>query len=82
MSRTKKLPSIKKIALESLHQRLGHISIRSLMDGNTDNVQEDIDLRIDPDPFCTLSHISSMNKKARSNNPIKPKAHFNWGLWI
>ena len=30
MSRTKKLPSRKKIALESLHQRLVHISIRSL----------------------------------------------------
>ena len=53
MSKTKKLPSIKKIALELLHQRLGHISIRSLLDGDTANLWEDIDLRIYPDQFFT-----------------------------
>ena len=51
MSKTKKLPSRKKIALELLHQRLGHISTRSLMDGDNANVWEDIELRINPDPF-------------------------------
>ena len=38
ISKTKKLPSRKKIALELLHQRLGHRSTRSLLDGDTANV--------------------------------------------
>ena len=80
MSKTKKLPSRKKIALELLHQRLGHRQTRSLLAGDTSNVWEDIELRINPDPFCTSCHISSMNKKARSNNPLKPKAPFKWFL--
>ena len=40
------------------------------MAGDTDNFLEDIELRIDPDPFCTSCHISSMKKKARSKNPL------------
>ena len=48
-----KLPSIEKIALELLHQRLGHISTRSLLAGDTANIWKDIELRIYPDPFCT-----------------------------
>ena len=63
MSKTKKLPSRKKIALELLHQRLGHMSTRSLLDGNTANVWENIELRIDPNPFYTLCQISSMKKR-------------------
>ena len=69
MSKTKKLPDRKKIALELLHQRLGHRSTRSLLAGDTDNVWEGIELRIDPDPFCTSCQISSMNKKDRSKIP-------------
>ena len=42
MSKTKKLPSRKKIALELLHQKLGHRSTRSLLAGGTANVWEDI----------------------------------------
>ena len=61
MSKTKKLPARKKIALELLHQILGRISTRSLLDGDTDNVWEDIELRIDPDPFCISCQIFSMN---------------------
>ena len=38
MLKTKKLPSRKKIALELLHQRLGHRSTRSLLSGYTANV--------------------------------------------
>ena len=82
MSKTKKLSSRKKIALELLHQRLGHISTIPLLAGNTDNVWEDIDLIIDPEPFCTSCKISSMNKKARYKNPLKPKAPFSGVLWI
>ena len=33
---------------------------------------------IDPDPFFTSCHIYSMNKKARSKNPLNPKAYFKW----
>ena len=63
MSKTKKLPSRKKIALKILHQRLGHRFTRSLLAGDTTNVWGDIDLRIDPDTFCTSCQISSMNKR-------------------
>ena len=78
MSKTKKLPSRKKITLELLHQILVHRSNRLLLAGDTNNVWEDIDLRIDPGPFCTSCHIYSMNRKDRSKNPLKPKAPFKW----
>ena len=78
MSKTKKLPARKKIALELLHQILGHRSTISLLAGDTANIWEDIDLRIDPDPFFTSCQISSMNKKAGSKIPLKPKAPFKW----
>ena len=76
ISKKNKLPARKKIALELLHHRLGQISTRSLLDGDTANVWEDLELRIYPDPFCTSCKISSMNKKARSKIPLKPKAPF------
>ena len=63
MSKTKKLPSIKKIALELLHQILGHRSTRSLLDGDTANIWEYIELRIDPDPFFTSYQISPIKKR-------------------
>ena len=78
MDKSKKNPARKKIALELLHQRLGHRSTRSLKAGDTANVWEDVELIIDPDPFCTSCKISSMNKKARSKIPLKPKATFKW----
>ena len=78
MSKKNKFPARKKIALELLHQKLGHRSTRSLLTGDTANVWENVELRIDPDPFYTSCHISSMNKKARSNIPLKPKAPFKW----
>ena len=80
MESSKKNPKInpkrKKIALELMHQRLGHRSTISLIAGDTANVWEDVELRIDPDPFCTSCKISSMNKKARSKLTLKPKAPF------
>ena len=60
---SKKNPARKKITLELLHQRLGHRSTISLISGDTANVWEDVELRIDPDPFCTSCKISYMNKK-------------------
>ena len=64
--------------MKLLHHRLGHISTRSLMDGYTENIWKDIELSIDLDPFCKSRHISSMNKKDVSKNPLKPKARFKW----
>ena len=78
MSKTKKLAPRKKVYLEFLHQILGHRSTRSLIVGDTDNFWEDIELRIYPDPFCTSFQISSMKKKARSKNILKPKAPLWW----
>ena len=78
MSKTEKLPSRKNIALKLLQQRLGNILTRSFLAGYNDNVWEDIDLRIYSYPFCTSCHISSMNKKAGSKNPLNPKAPFKW----
>ena len=63
MSKKNKLPARKTIALELLHQILGHRSTRSVLAGDTGNVWEDVELRIDPDPFCTSCQISSMKKK-------------------
>ena len=66
------------MSLELMHQRLGHRSTRSVIAGDTVNVWEVVEKRIDPDPFCTACKISSMNIKARSNIPLKPKAPFKW----
>ena len=74
----KRNPKRKKIALGLMHQSLGRRSTRSLIAGDTANVWEDSELKIDVDPFCTSSKISSMNKKARSKLPLKPKAPFKW----
>ena len=82
MEKSKKNPARKKIALELFHQRLGHRSTRSLIAGDTANVWEDAELKIDPDPFCTSCKIPSMNKKAMSKLLLKPKAPFKWVLWM
>ena len=78
MSNKNKLPARNKISLELPHQRLVHRSTRSLLAGDTANVWEDVELRIDPYHFCTSCPIYSMNKKARSKIPLKPKAPFKW----
>ena len=61
-----------------MHQRLGHRSTISFLAEYTANFWEDIELRIYPDPFFTSCQISSMNKKARSKIPLKPKSPFKW----
>ena len=78
MSKTKTLPSRKRIALEMLNQILGHRSTRWLLAGDTANVWEDIELWIDPDHIFTSCQISLMNKKARSRSPLKQKEPFKW----
>ena len=51
MSKTNKLPSRKKTALELLHHRLGHRPTIPLMTIYTANVWRVTELRIDPDNF-------------------------------
>ena len=48
------------------------------MAGDTANFWKDTELRIYPEPYFTSCKISSMNKKARSKNPLKPKSPFKW----
>ena len=50
----KKIPK-KKTPLEILHQILGHRSTRSIVAGDTTNVWQDIELRVDPYPFFKSS---------------------------
>ena len=76
-TKSKKIAHIKKVSLELLYHRFGKRSTRSLMAGDTANVWQDIELRIDLDPFCTSCHISSINKKYMSKNPLAP---FKWVL--
>ena len=61
-----------------IHQRLGHRSTRSLLAWDNSNVWEDVEPGINPNPFCASCQISSMNKKARSKIPLKPKAPYKW----
>ena len=49
-----------------------------MLAGDTANVWEDVELRIDPDLFCTSCQISSMNKKARAKIPLNSKAPLKW----
>ena len=76
MSKNNKSPARNKIVLELLHQRLGHRYTRSLLAGDTDNVWEDIEIKIDPCSFCKSCQNSSINKKDRSGISLKPKAPF------
>ena len=69
-----------KIAVELLHQTLGHKSKKSLMARDTTNFWQDIELKIYQDTFLTSFRIFSMNKKARSKNILKLKAPFKWVL--
>ena len=67
-----------KVPLELLHQRLGHRSTKSLLDGDTEFFWQDIELRVDPEPLCISCQISTINKKARPKTPLKPKTPFKW----
>ena len=80
MSKSKKLAPRKKVALGLLYHILGHISTRSLMDGDTENVWKDIEPKVYPDPLFKSCQISLMKKKSRSKNVLNPKAHFKWFL--
>ena len=73
----RKIPK-KKGSMELLHQRLGHIYTRSLLAVNTEKVYQDIDIKADPDPFCTSCQIYTINEKAISKKPLKSRTPFRW----
>ena len=58
MSKLKKIAPRNKVPLKLLHPILGHRSSISLMPGDTANVCNDIELRINTDPFFTSCQIS------------------------
>ena len=78
MPKTKKLTSKKKVSLELLHHRFGHISTRSLMAGDTESVCKDIEFRINPDSFCTPCKIYSIKKRLDLKMHWKKKSPFKW----
>ena len=51
--KSNKMAPRNKVSLELLHHRLGHKSTRLLMAGDTENVWQNIEIRIYPYPFCT-----------------------------
>ena len=51
------------------------------MSGDTANVWQDMEPRMDPDSFCTLCQISSI-KKGYIQEYIETKRTFQMGLWI
>ena len=61
-----------------MNQKLGRRSTRLLLDGYTELFWQDIELRVDPDTFCTSYQISTINKEARSKTPPKANTPFKW----
>ena len=61
-----------------LHQRLGNLSIRLLLSGDTANVWQEIELRVDHEPLCSSYQIYTINTKSRSGTPLNPKTPFKW----
>ena len=59
ISKTKKLPSRTKINFELLHHIFGYRYSISLLAGDSDNVWDNIELRIYPDPFSASFQIYS-----------------------
>ena len=57
---------------------MGHSSTKSLLDGYTENIWQDIDLRVYPDPFYTSCQISTINKYSISKTPLNPNTPFKW----
>ena len=78
MSKSNKLAPRKKFTSGLSHHGLGRRSTRSLMAGDTYNSWKDIELRIYLDSFFTSFQISPMNTKGRYQNPLNPKANFEW----
>ena len=50
----------------------------SLLAGDTENVWQVIEPRVDPYPLYTSYQISTINKKYRPNTPMKTRTIFKW----
>ena len=50
----------------------------SILDVDTVNVCQDIELMVDLDHFCTSCQISTINKNLGSKTPLNPKTPFKW----
>ena len=68
----------KKVSLELLHQILGHISTRSLLDLYNEIFWKGIEIRVYPEPLCTSCQIFIINEKDISKIPLNPKTYFKW----
>ena len=73
----KQIPE-RKFSLESLHQILGKRSTRSLLAGDTEIFWQDIEIKVDPNPFCTSFQISIINQKDISKTHLEAKTPFKW----
>ena len=51
---------------------------KSLLDVDTANIWQYIELGVYPDPFCISCQISTINKNLRSNTPLKFKTPIKW----
>ena len=51
-----------------------------LLDGDTTNIWQDIDLRVDPEPLCTSCHIYIIIERSRSKTPLNTNTPFKWVL--
>ena len=69
ISKTMKFTPRNKIAFELLHQILGHRSTISLLDRDTANIWEDVELIIDQDPFFQI--MSNLFNKKRTRSKIQ-----------
>ena len=75
-SKSQKQISKKKFSLQLLYQKFRHRSKSSLLTGDTENVWQEIELRVDPDLFWKSCQISTINEKAVSKTPLKSKTPF------
>ena len=70
--------SKKKASLESWNHGLWHRPTRPILSGYNANIWQDVEIKVDPDPFYTSYQISMINKKARSKIPSKSKKPSKW----
>ena len=75
----KQIPK-KKVSLELLHQIIGHISTRSLLDIYTANFGQVIEFRVDNEPFCTSCQIYTINKKGWFKDTSENQDTFHMGV--
>ena len=66
------------VSLEHLHQCLGHRATRSLLAADAAGLWEDVEIRMDPDPFCTSCKVATITKKSRSKQPLDPVGPLKW----